>query len=272
MANDTQFIKEIVLSREKRTNSFKFYDEIFRWIDEGKADFYLTDGNVFVFYKADGFYKFYYYVDKLADIKLAKNLLDSYAKSGKISLEFTTKNNLFLDELGSAAQAVGFEFYAEYARVNSGINKLSTDDPIEGYRAATHGDADELYHIMNREFDKLKDDIPDKDELASLIDSNSVLIKKVDGEIIYIQIFEYSINRLYSRMTWIDKKYRKPKYTIEYFNANNKFIKELGVRDENKRSYCWVDTSNKNFKIILKTDGKLDGLTNNIFIYKAKFL
>lgn len=270
MANDTQVIKDIVSSRTKRTNSFKFYDEICRWIDEEKADFYLIEGNVFAFYKADGFYKFYYYVDKFSDIKLAKNLLDSYAKSGQISLEFTTKNNLFLDEAQSAAQASGFEFYAEYVRINSGINKLSTDDPIEEeYCLAIHSDADELCRIMNREFDKLKDDIPSKDELASLIDNNSVLIKKVGGEIIYIQIYEYSINRLYSRMTWIDKRYRKPKYTVEYFNANEKFIKGLGVRQKNIRAYFWVDTSNKNFKIMLKTGAKPDGLTNNIFIYKG---
>ncbi len=121
---------------------------------------------------------------------------------------------------------------------------------------------------MHKEFDKIKDDIPTEDELLELIDKKSILIRKIENQIVYIQIYEYSYGILYSRMTWIKKEYRKPKYTIEFYNAHSAYIEQLNIQNKQIRCYFWVDTSIKNYKIALKLGATLDGLTSNIFVYK----
>ncbi|UXC29332.1 hypothetical protein N3114_11855 [Aliarcobacter butzleri] len=265
-------IKSIINSRTKKTNCFSFYNEICDWIEKNKADFYLVDNSIFAFLKANGFYKFYYWVDSFEDIKLAKTLLDEYRNKSEISLEFTTKNNRFLEEIKEQIYSIGFEFYAEFARLLSSTIRSFKEEKVEyfgQFNLATSIDKNKLLEIMHQEFDKIKDDIPTEDELLELIDKKSILIRKIENEIVYIQIFEYSKNVLYSRMTWIKKEYRKPKYTVEFYNGAIVYVKQLNIPTETQiRSYFWIDTAIKNFKIELKLGATLDGLTSNIFVYK----
>lgn len=263
-------IKSIINSRIKKTNCFSFFNEICDWIEKNKADFYLVDNSIFVFFKANGFYKFYYWVDNFEDIKLAKTLLDQYRNKSEISLEFTTKNNRFLVEIKEQIYSIGFEFYAEFARLLYGTNKLQDKENkyFDMFKIAKVEDKNELLEIMHKEFDKIKDDIPTEDELLELINKKSILIRKIENQIVYIQIYEYSHGVLYSRMTWIKKEYRKPKYTIEFYNGNYAYIEHLNIQNKQIRYYFWVDTSIKNYKITLKLGATLDGLTSNIFVYK----
>ncbi len=263
-------IKSIINSRIKKTNCFSFFNEICDWIEKNKADFYLVDNSIFVFFKANGFYKFYYWVDNFEDIKLAKTLLDQYRNKSEISLEFTTKNNRFLVEIKEQIYSIGFEFYAEFARLLSGTNKLQDKENkyFDMFKIAKVEDKNELLEIMHKEFDKIKDDIPTEDELLELINKKSILIRKIENEIVYIQIYEYSHGALYSRMTWIKKEYRKPKYTIEFYNGDSAYIEQLNIQNKQIRCYFWVDTSIKNYKITVKLGATLDGLTSNIFVYK----
>lgn len=265
-------IKNIISSRNNKTNCFSFFDEICDWLEKGKADSYLIDNCVFLFLKANNFYKFYYYVDNLENIKLSKKLLEEYRKKSEISLEFTTKHNKFLDDVKKVIFPLGFEFYAEFARLLSGTNKLEDKENKYQYhdlfQIATLKNAKELLEIMDKEFDKIKDNIPTLDELLLLLNKKAILIREVENEIIYIQIYEYTQGVLYSRMTWIKKEFRKPKYTVEFFNGNTLYIKQLNIENRNIRSYFWVDTSIKNYKISLKLGATLDGLSSNIFVYR----
>lgn len=270
---NTSHIKEIISSRKKKTNSFYFYNEICDWLDSGKADAYLVGNNVFLFFRSNGFYKFYYYVESFEDIRLAQALLDKYREKSQISLEFTTKNNKFLEEIKEVVYSIGFEFYAEFARLLAGINKLEDEKKnkkmyFDMFELAILKDKDELLKIIYQEFDKIKDNIPTENELIDLINQKAILIRKIENEIIYIQIYEYSYGVLYSRMTWIKKEYRKPEYTIEFFNAADNYVEQLNIENKNIRSYFWVDTSIRNYKITLKLGATLDGLTSNIFVYK----
>lgn len=263
-------IKNIISSRTKKTNCFSFYNKICDWIEKDMAYFYLVDSCLFILYKANGFYKFYYYVDDFESIKLAKNLLDEYREESEISLEFTTKHNKFLQDIKEQIYSIGFEFYAEYVRlISSKENKLNQNEQ-SNFELATSIDKKELLDIMHREFDKIKDDIPTDKELQELIDKESILIKKVENEIVYIQIYEYFNGVLYGKMRWIKKEFRKPKYTVEFFSGDASYIKKLNIKNKNIREYFWVDTSIKQYKLSLKLGAIPDGISSNIFVYKNK--
>lgn len=265
-------IKNIISSRKKKTNCFSFYNEVMEWIESNKADVYIIGDNLFLFLKTHGFYKFYYYVNSFDEISLCKHLLEEYKCKNSVSLEFTTKNGLYIDELTSIFTNIGFVFYKEYARVISGASafesKKEEEKEIVNYELATLEDINELFEIMYKEFDVISDYLPTTEDIVNLINNKSIIIKKLDDKIVFIQIYEYSKGALYSRMTWVDKKYRKPKYTIDFYKSLNEYLKQLNIKNwEKLRSYGWIDKNNKNFKINLKFGAQLDGVTCTIFLY-----
>lgn len=269
---NSSIIKEIIKSRKNKTNCFTFYNEIEDWLDNDKADAYLIDGCVFIFLKANGFYKFYYYVKELDDIKLSIDLLDNYKKNANIVLEFMARNGKNLDMVAKTIESIDFIFYAEYARVISGANAYKSDrnNEEENYCIAQLSNIEELMMIMYREFDIISDYLPSKEEIKQLIATKCIIIKKLDNKIAFIQIYEYKRGVLYSRMTWVEKKYRKPKYTIEFYKGLDAYLQDLNIKNNNLRSYGWINKKNKNYKINLKFGAKPDGTTSTIFIYKNK--
>lgn len=261
-------IKTIITSRKMKTNCFSFYNEILDWIENNQAEVYIIQGNLFLFLNTHGFYKLYYYVNSFNDIALCKELLEKYQNKTSISLEFTTKNAMYIDEITPVLQKMGFCFYKEYARVLSAFSPFTSDEEEVLYDLASLNNKNELLEIMYKEFDIISDYLPTEEELIKLIHDQSILIKILDGKIVFIQIYEYSKGALYSRMTWIDKKYRKPKYTIDFYKSLDSYLKQLKIKNSNKiRFYGWVDKNNKNFKINLKFGGQLDGVTCTIFLY-----
>lgn len=270
--NNIEKIKQIITSRKKKTNCFAFFNEIDEWLNRKKANAHLINNCVFIFLQANGFYKFYYYVNNFHEIKYAKELLENYQTDQSISLEFTTKNDKDLEELTKEINKIGFEFYAKLARLLAGTNKLEEEVKKEEYlyELATKENKEELLRIMHNEFDFIIDDIPTKEELDKLITNKCVIIKRIDKKIVFIQIYEHTKNTLYSRMTWIEKKYRKPKYTINFYKALDEYIKQLNLKNgKNLRCYYWVNTNIKNYKISLKQGALLDNITCNTFIYKS---
>ncbi len=267
---DIEKIKEILKSRRKKTNCFSFYNEIISWMDECKADFYLLNDCIFIFYKIHGFYKFYYFVDDYKDIKLSISLLEKYKKQGDISLEFTTKNDRNIDKISQVLEEINFNFYAKFVRMLNGDNKLSSNKTKKFYEIATLDDLNEISAITNGdEFNRIIDDIPTEEELKSLINNKCVAVKHINNEIIYIQICELGKNTIYSRLTWIKKEYRKPKYSVDIYNGINDYIDDFKLSD-NLRLYFWVNTSSKNYKILLFQGGKEDGVSCSIFTYKKE--
>lgn len=267
-----QDIKNVIQNRKKLSNCFAFFNEICKWHEDGVADFYLVDDLVFVFKRANGFFKFYYYINELSDIKMAKPLLDRYINTSKVSLEITNKDNDFLQKYSGALADLGFDCYAHFVRMTNGEGQHRVFDPNKSYIAdfsiATQEDVDELLDIMHENFDPIKDDILQKDELSKIISNGGVLVRKVDKKIIFLQIYEHTKMTLYSRMTWVKKEFRKPKYSAELYGATDEFARKLMGESLNFRSYFWVDKNIKNYKIALAMGGILDGLNSYIFVYK----
>lgn len=264
-------IEDILKSRKKQTNCFNFYTEVLEWVKNKEATLYIINDNLYVFYKTNGNYKFYYYVDTLADIKDALVLLNKYKIKSNVSLSFTTKNEKGIKNFKEITELLGFEFYKEYARVISGPSAYKSKENKEYYTLATQDNKKELLEIIYKEFDVITDYLPSEKELLELIENKSILINKIDEKIIFIQIYEYKKGTLYSRMTWVDKKYRKPKYTIDLYAGLDAYIKDLNIKSsKNLRSYGWIDKANKNYKINIKFGAQPDGITSSIFLFKGK--
>ena len=200
---------------------------------------------------------------------LANDFLMTYSKNYSISMEITTKDTKNLEIINSFAKELNFDYYSEFARLISGQNNLKKDDKDnkDNFLLAEKKDIKNLLETMNKEFDPIIDDIPSEEELISLIDNKSIIIKYIEEELIFIQIFEYKFGSLYSRMTWIMKNFRKPKYTIDIYNEIDSYLDYLDINNKNIRAYYWVDVTNKNFLIGQKLGSKPDGLRCITFLY-----
>lgn len=265
-------IKEIITNRKKLTNSFNYYNEVLNWIKNEEAYVVKINNCVFLLLKKNKFCKFYYFIDEYSNVMLANDFLMTYSKNYSISMEITTKDTKNLEIINSFAKELNFDYYSEFARLISGQNNLKKDDKDnkdnkDNFLLAEKKDIKNLLETMNKEFDPIIDDIPSEEELISLIDNKSIIIKYIEEELIFIQIFEYKFGSLYSRMTWIMKNFRKPKYTIDIYNEIDSYLDYLDINNKNIRAYYWVDVTNKNFLIGQKLGSKPDGLRCITFLY-----
>lgn len=264
-------IKSILSNRKNLTNSFNYYNEIINWIESNQAYFQIINNCLFLLLKKDKFCKFYYFIEKYSDVILANDFLLTHSKEHKISMEITTKEPKSLEIISSFAKELNFSYYSEFARLISGENNLKKDkdkDKIKNdFLLAKEEDINILLETMYQEFDPIIDDIPSEKELMTLIKNKSIIIKYEQNKLIFIQIFEYKFSSLYSRMTWISKKFRKPKYTIDIYSEIDSYLESLNIGNKGIRAYYWVDITNRNFLIGQKLGSKPDGLRCITFLY-----
>lgn len=271
--NKLDTVKSILKSRRYKTNCFSFYDEVIEWIESKKADVYIEGEDIFLFLKDNSIYKFYYFVKNLENIKDASKYFDKYKKLSRLSLEFTTKNGRGVEEISKIIKPLKFDFYAKFVRMISGGNKLETEqDRVKyKYKLATMDDIDELLEIIHEAFDEVIDYIPTREKLISYIENKNIILDKEEGRIVFFNIYVYTDKMIYSPMFWIDKKYRKPKYTVEFYGQIAQFVKEFNIDDiMEARSYFWVDIEKKAYKIHKISGAKEDGLECSIFEYKQE--
>lgn len=271
---DLDEVKSIITNRRKKTNCFSVFRSVLDWVSCGDAEAYVVDNNLFLFHRHEGFYKFYYYVDDFIDIKKSKNILDEFGESSVISLGFATKDGSGLSDLTHSLLPLGFSFYKEYARIITGPSAYESKPEKKGargyYELASSSDLDEILTILYSHFDIITDELPTRQDLSDLIDDGSVIVRQIEGRIVFIQIYEYSKGVLYSRTTWIEKKFRKPKYVIDFYRGLDEYLSHLDIgENKNLRSYGWVDTANRNFKVNLQSGAVTDGLRCTYFLYSV---
>lgn len=271
MVIDINEIKRIIINRNKLTNCFQYYNEILSWIENDQAYFRKVNNCLFLLLRTNKFCKFYYFIEEYSNIILANDFLTTYAKNHPISMEFTTKDNKDLVDISTFADKLNFTYYSEFARLVSGENNLKKEKEKEKekeyFLLAENKDINSLLETMHQEFDSIIDNIPSEEELIYLIEKKSIIIKYYENKLIFIQIFEYKLGSLYSRMTWILKKFRKPKYTIDMYSEIDSYLEYLKIENKNIRAYYWVDVTNKNFLIGQKLGSKPDGLRCITFLY-----
>lgn len=268
---DKNEIEAILSNRKRLTNSFNYYSEIINWIEGNQAYIKIINNCLFLLLKKDKFCKFYYFIENYSDLILANDFLLTYSKEHRISMEITTKEPKSLEIISSFAKELNFSYYSEFARLISGENNLKKEKEKEKEKSdfllAKEEDIHALIETMHQEFDPIIDDIPSEKELMSLIRNKSIIIKYEQNKLIFIQIFEYKFSSLYSRMTWILKKFRKPKYTIDIYSEIDSYLESLNIGNKGLRAYYWVDITNRNFLIGQKLGSKPDGLRCVTFLY-----
>lgn len=250
--NAIQRAIEIFKNRPKFTNLFVSFDEFNKIINE--AQILVRGNNCFLLIKHNGFYKFYYLVDSLADLKN----LDAFFRliNEPIVAEVISKDIISDDFF----KGINFEPYKVYSRYKCmPKNKTTTD--IE---TANLNDVSEILSILNEYFDPLSDHIPDCDEITNLIKKQSIFVIRRDGIIAGVAIYELKQKICYFRLNCVRKEFQ------------NGFIGyKLGIAVTRSLDvdvfYTWIDDSNaRAIRLDASWGFKPDGLKDYIFIKNEK--
>ncbi len=163
--------------------------------------------------------------------------------------------NIYKDKKGDPLKdyflRAGFDLYATLTKYLSCWTKNPYKIPEEGRRALLQElydpefgeyplieDADELYELNNRTFDKYRDDFPSLDEWKSIINEKNCLIHRENGEIVTYYVWKPEGKMLYSR---ISVNVGPANYL---YNLERRIFEEYwdkGIRIY----YCWIDNRNK---------------------------
>ncbi len=266
-----------MLNQNRLSNCFSFRDEIFENIKTGKMGAHIVENALFLFQKEHlGFYKFYYFVQDLENLFLAKDLLEKYHAQGDVVLEFTSKRRYGLEELQPIVENLGFFLYESIERYIPSKDDKIPDLSVKEGKAnlyATEEDAEEIFEILKNEFDCLMVTIPSVEELKTKFIANKTLFIEKDpitNEIVYIQMYLLRGKTLDGFCNWLRKDYRTGTNWIDFSAGTSIALANLHLNYN--RLFGWFARSNKKvIKLYTKIfKHKPDGVSCDIFTYKKK--
>jgi len=249
-------------SKQSITNFYPNNEKIKKWID--KKLFYkifLTD-TFFLIRKDRDFYHLYYYSKDINSLQSALKVLNNNY-TNEIFVIDVLGEKIFLEKINEIFVNNGFNKYILYIRMFKFINHNDSLPKInEDVILAQLSDSKEIFQLFESEFDRFAEQIPTIVEIEELIESNEVLLIKINNDIAGILIRK---NKIYSSL-WsfflVNKKYRNQK-------IGSKLLSYYFNECKGKKINMWVLSNNNNAISIYKHYGfDIDKLFNQIYINK----
>ena len=248
--NAIQRAIEIFKNRPKFTNLFVSFDEFNKIINE--AQILVRDNNCFLLIKHNGFYKFYYLVDSLANLKN----LDAFFRLinepiiAEIVSKEAIKSDFFCD--------IGFKDYKIYSRYKSTKKNRS----FKNVQNATLDDIDEILELINKTFDPLSDYLPNFDELKELILKQAVFVVRLENVVAGVAIYELKQKICYFRLNCVRQDFQNGLIGYALASAPEQM-------QEAQVFYAWMhDENSEAIRLNQALGYKPDGLKDYIFIKK----
>ena len=246
--NACQKATEIFKNRPKFTNFFVNFDEFNETLKNAKI--LVRAECCFLLVKHGGFYKFYYFVDKLENLAN----LDEFFRliNEPVVAEIVSKNAVASDFL----KGVKFKPYKIYSRYRSVKKNRSFNNVLP----ADLSDASEIFELISETFDPLSDYLPSFEELSKLIAKGLVFVIKQERAIAGAAIFEIKEKICYFRLNCVKKEFQNGLIGFALASAPKQM-------QEAQTFYTWINDENKEAVRLNSALGyKPDGLKNYIFI------
>ena len=248
--NAIQRAIEIFKNRPKFTNLFVSFDEFNKIINE--AQILVRGNNCFLLIKHNGFYKFYYLVDSLANLKN----LDAFFRliNEPIITEIVSKEAIKSDFFCD----IGFKDYKIYSRYKSTKKNRS----FKNVQNATLDDIDEILELINKTFDPLSDYLPNFDELKELILKQAVFVVRLENVVAGVAIYELKQKICYFRLNCVRQDFQNGLIGYALASAPEQM-------QEAQVFYAWMhDENSEAIRLNQALGYKPDGLKDYIFIKK----
>ena len=213
-----------------------------------EAELIRTERSLIVRNNCGEYFRTYIVTSNLDDISVLLKSLD-----GINIINIPSKSSI--DDWNNLLTNSGFELIGLYERYfNSFVT--SKGNFVPNY--ATHIHLEDIYFLMNENFNKYTDHLPSRNELANMVFNSQILINEEDGILKGFFIYSLIGNKCYYNC-WFDKS-TNGLYLL--FN-----IHALLSKKNLKYAYLWINSENTKVKNIYSYLGyKFDGLKD--FTYK----
>ena len=230
--NFTCFIRS--LRKGLITNFYLNVEKHSIWIETGEFFVHETPECIFFLHENGNFYHLFFTATSTDSLCAA--LQKASFCNELLSIDILgAKENVVKDALVN----IGFyEYKSLYRMYHIGYPLQYEMEKIADM--ATIKDIDEIYHILNQDFDPLSEQIPTKGELALAISKKEILIFRAESKIKGLILFELSKLNMYLRFWWVDKMYRNQHIGAFLYHSL------MNLAKGTKRQMHWVISTNDN--------------------------
>ncbi|WP_088187757.1 GNAT family N-acetyltransferase [Desulfosporosinus sp. FKA] len=253
-------------SKRTRTNFTVNLNKLALWISKKELTLIEYEGAMLLFRKNADFYYMYFFVNEDTDFSFLENI--NFVRRNVVVVDLLGKSP-DLDDLGKEFAAEGFDEHLHLQRmfkINSSLNSnLYADRPMmNNIKVATEIDGQTISEILNNNFDKYGEQIPNLNEIYQEIDNGNILLYKSNYKILGLLYFN-NIGQTSILRYWIVID----KYQNE--GIGGKLIKFYFQMCQNIRRFIvWVVSDNINAINKYEHYGyKLDGLYDKVLIQRG---
>lgn len=234
------YMEEIGIVKEKEhyTNCYFLKNKVLQLIERRKLYYEKQGNNVILYEKEEGFYRLYYWINDIENVKKIKNNLPVVIEF-PYSKELSQKNEIELGLISKLGFVLGRESSQMVMKKEEVIWK---DELLDGKIRFDYPKIDDykrIKELLFMSFNALFAFLPTDEQLKTLINNHNIIVAYYDEEIVGALNTEQINNTVWIRHICIDKKYQGK-------NIGSSLHNEGCKRRINKvkEFRCWVDIHN----------------------------
>ena len=208
------------------------------WIDNNELEFIKKDNTIFIIRRTALFDTLFLISTNIDDLKSSLSQIIDVLSDKQIVLDLVGNDSVAV-QLAVFKEA-GFNIYTSLHRMSrSGLLDTNYELP-QTVSSSKDGDAEEIYTILQQNFDPLSEQLPTIQELKYWHSNNNIIVRKDNDKIAGFIIYELTGVTLYLRYWFVGLDYRDMKIGSDLFKHF------LYNGRGSKRQFFWVIDDNEN--------------------------
>ena len=252
------------IGKPNKTNCYLSYTQLKKLLETDNVQIKFGQKGTYIFIEKEDYIELLFFVQNIVDLFEERDYLKGILPLNKkviISIIEKDKKN---DEHEKIMERLGFSLYKKYIRKRLQVNGSTLEVPKdESICFAETNDIVMIQRMIDKTFDRVSDQIPNREELERMIFQKQDWKYESMGVLKGFLINERQGKKSYLRMLCIESKYR--------CTGIGKKLLQTYIKSECKSCelfYLWVDGQNaKAIKLYEKQGYVSDGLEQFIYIY-----
>ena len=198
--------------REKRETVTNFYPnevEMTDWIENDSFLFKeLTEKAACLVHKTNEATFLFFYVASISELSHALFLLKNECPNEKLAFDWICRDENEAQLLHKECTVGGFSLHTSLQRMSQVLKDNSFAD-ILGIEFANEEDIDELSKMFCIAFDPISERIPSKVQLSKYIESQSILVKRMQNKVAGFAVIDIQKKTMYLKYLLMNPKFRR---------------------------------------------------------------
>lgn len=234
------------------SNNYLLLTEIEKLIANGKFFVACKKNNAFVAVKKEKSYRIYYYLNDFSEVLSLDDAEMPYTTEVLFRGEacFPVKEKEYLESCGFKQHLVREHF--EVHRKNVQCMCIDCDKRLIIAPATTKEEVDYAFNLFNETFDPYTGDYLSKEEIATFLNGNKLIIATFDDNLVGALHYEIKSNTIWIAHLAVEEKARGKHVA---YNLVQRYIEMFISQEQRVRFALWVQQQNKAAKLLYQKFG-----------------